>query len=93
MSNPTINYKRRLTRAEIEKAALVSPLTYPQDMPCANCKRRWMQHKGLLCPVQDGYWSPVRAANGGFIAVPPKFGTDLFIPDEAYYTPPDFEVV
>jgi hypothetical protein len=85
--------KPKLTSAAIEKAALTSKLLYPQDMPCMACQRRWMQHRGLLCPIQDGYVSSLRSADGGYIIVPPKFGTDLFIPDEDYYKRPDFEVV
>lgn len=91
MTNPTL--RLAATRAELDKAAQVDPRTYPQDMPCINCGHRWMQHKGLLCPIVPGHWSSVvNPLTGLPVAVPPTFGAKLFVPDEAYYKEPDFDV-
>lgn len=91
--NPTRTYApERLTPAQIEKAALASPRLYPQDCPCKRCGYRWMQHKGLLCPVTPGRWSAMVGPNGKPIAIPPVFGDQTFIPDEEYYRESDFDV-
>lgn len=84
-----IHRNRPLTDAERERAALVSPKEYPQEMPCAVCRFRWMQHRGTLCPKTPGYVSQVTGE-----AVPPTMGDTTFIPDVAYYSQnPDFDVV
>jgi len=78
----------RMTWQERERAMSVSPKEFPQDLPCAVCRYRWMQHKGLLCPVRPGYMS----VSG--IPVPPIFGDTTFIPDVAYLNQnPDFDVM
>lgn len=84
-----------MTNKEWIRAAETKPTEYPQDMPCAVCGNRWMQHKGLLCPSQvggliviDGVLAPVEAR----FPLPPNATT--FIPDVAWQNPnPDFDVV
>lgn len=85
---------KKLTPAQLEKAALHRKDAYPQRMPCAVCAHPWMRHRGLLCPTQEGQIIPLRGgANSQFIVIPPVFdGTSLFVPDENYYKSPDFEV-
>lgn len=79
----------KLTAAEREKAMLVSPHTYPQDMPCMVCHCRWRQHKGALCVSRPGYFSHESGR-----PVPPTFGDTAFVPDENWANPnPDFAVV
>ena len=78
-----------MTSAEKERAILVSPKEYPQDLPCAVCGFRWMQHAGTLCPKRPGYYSYVLD-----IPVPPIMGDSTFIPDLAYLNVnPDFDVM
>lgn len=95
--NPTQThdpYPRVKTQAERIRALEKSPKTYPQDMPCLHCGRRWMQHMGMLCPETDGRWSTIRDAHNQPIPIPPTFGNRLFVPDELYYNQkPDFDVV
>jgi hypothetical protein len=80
---------RKMTPAEKERAALVSPKEYPQDLPCAICRFRWMQHQGTLCPIRPGYFDHVLG-----LPVPPLMGNTTFIPDVAYLNQnPDFDVV
>jgi hypothetical protein len=92
--NPTREYKpERLTPAQVERAALASPYLYPQDCPCARCGFRWMQHKGLLCPATEGKWSTIQNPHTGMpYVIPPTFSDQTFIPDEAYYREPEFDV-
>ena len=52
---------KRLTREQREKAMSVSPKEYPQEMPCLICGYRWMQHRGMLCPIRPGSMVPVDA--------------------------------
>jgi hypothetical protein len=77
----------RLTDKERELAMLVSRKEFPQDMPCAVCHFRWMQHRGLLCPIRPGFMSVTG------LPVPPVYGDSTFIPDVAYFNQPDFDVV
>jgi hypothetical protein len=77
----------RLDRLARERAMLVDPKTYPQEMPCCVCHHRWMQHKGTLCPARPGYYGP----DG--IPVMPVFGDTEFIPDVNFYKEPDFDVI
>jgi hypothetical protein len=76
-----------MTRQEKEHAILVSRNEYPQDLPCAVCHFRWMQHRGTLCPKRPGYMSALG------VPVPPIMGDTTFIPDLAYLKQPDFDVV
>jgi len=76
-----------MTEKERERAMLVSPKEYPQNLPCAICGFRWMQHHGTLCPKQPGYL---------LFGIPraPIMGDTTFIPDVAYLNQnPDFDVV
>lgn len=77
---------------EIERAINVSPKEYPQDMPCAVCGYRWMQHMGLLCPSTPG---GLRIADGQPVPILPTYQTETtFIPDVSWQNPnPDFDVV
>lgn len=77
-----------MTQAEKELAMLVSPKEYPQDLPCAVCGYRWMQHRGSLCPRKPGYYSFVLGR-----PVAPVLGDTTFIPDVAFLKQPDFDVV
>jgi hypothetical protein len=80
-----------MTEAERERAMLVDRKEYPQDLPCAVCRYRWMQHKGLLCPKVPGHWARTPE---GIVPIPPTFGDTTFIPDVAYLNQnPDFDVV
>lgn len=79
---------------ERERAMLVSKDEYPQNMPCAVCGYRWMQHKGLICPETPGYLFPLDMGDRiEMVPVMPTFGNSLFIPDVAFEKEPDFEVV
>jgi hypothetical protein len=80
-----------MTEAERERAMLVDRKEYPQDLPCAVCRYRWMQHKGSLCPKVPGHWARTPE---GIVPIPPTFGDTTFIPDVAYLNQsPDFDVV
>ena len=71
-----------------ERAMAVAKTEYPQDLPCAVCRFRWMQHKGTLCPKTPGYFDHVLQ-----MAFPPTLGDTTFIPDVAYLNQsPDFDV-
>lgn len=87
---------KRLNQKEREAFAAVDRNTYPQDMPCAVCGARWMQHKGMLCSSSPGgvffldmgtYIEPIPIA--------PRFeGESFFVPDLAWQNQnPDFDVV
>lgn len=78
-----------MTEAERERAMLVDRKEYPQDLPCAICHHRWMQHNGTLCPVSPGYITRM-----GTVQLPVfENSNSTFIPDAAYYNQsPDFEV-
>lgn len=78
----------RLNAAERERAMLVSPKTYPQDMPCCVCGFRWMQHKGTLCPARPGYFDPISG-----LPVPPTFSDTEFLPDVNFFKEADFDAV
>jgi hypothetical protein len=77
-----------VTNTEKERAMLSDKKEFPQDMPCAVCGYRWMQHHGILCPKTPGYFNHVLQT-----AVPPTMGDTTFIPDVDYYKTPDFDVV
>ena len=83
-----------LSRQEREKALSVSKHEYPQDMPCAVCGYRWMQHHGTLCPIRPGYLTPVDMGDHiEMLPVAPIFGNKTFIPDVAWQNQnPDFDV-
>lgn len=92
-SNNLRDEKQNLSSEQIEKLALHNKRAYQQDCPCANCGEAWMAHKGLLCPIREGYISPLVLPGGERIIVPPAFGTKTFIPDEKYYDKnPNFAV-
>jgi hypothetical protein len=76
----------RLNAAERERAMSANKLEFPQEMPCAVCGFRWMQHKGKLCPARPGYYGPDGKP------VLPVFGDTSFVPDENFYKEPDFDV-
>lgn len=78
----------RLDRAGRERAMLADAKEFPQEMPCAVCGNRWMQHKGRLCPAKPGYFDHVLQR-----PVPPIFGDTEFIPDANFYKEPNFDVV
>jgi hypothetical protein len=87
--------RKPLTVAEMERAINHDKHTYPNEMPCAICGHRWMQHMGLLCPVRAGGFLNV---DGELVPVMPVYGNQqngtLFVPDLAYYNQnPDFDVV
>jgi hypothetical protein len=77
----------QLNSAAKERAMLADPKEFPQEMPCAVCHFRWMQHKGRLCPARPGYFDQL---TGGPVA--PVFGNTEFIPDVNFYKEADFEV-
>lgn len=82
-----------LTRYERERAMQESPKQYPQNMPCAVCGNRWMQHKGTLCPSRVG---DAMRVGTEIIPILPSFegSNTTFIPDVAWENPnPDFDVV
>jgi len=89
MKTEIIHRNRPMTDADRERAMLVSPKEYPQDLPCAICHHRWMQHKGTLCPVSPGY-----IERDGGIKLPVFAGSNsTFVPDLAYLNQsPDFDV-
>jgi hypothetical protein len=78
-----------ISKEEWSRAIQSDPKEYPQDMPCAVCGNRWMQHLGKLCPTRPGYISEFGHP------VPALFvdSDTTFIPDTAYYKRPDFDVV
>lgn len=78
----------RLNAAERERAMIADPKEFPQEMPCAVCGFRWMQHKGRLCPSRPGYFDPLTQR-----PVAPIFGDTEFIPDANFFKQPDFDVV
>lgn len=78
----------RLNAAQRERAMLADPKEFPQEMPCAVCGFRWMQHKGRLCPARPGYLDPLTHQ-----AIPPAMGDTEFIPDADFYKEADFDVI
>lgn len=84
--------RTKLSRAELEAAINVSPKEYPQNMPCAVCGYRWMQHLGTLCPAKPGGFL---VAAGEMVPILPVYQEEMtFLPDVAYYNQnPDFDVV
>jgi hypothetical protein len=88
-----VKEQKPLSRHEREKALLVPKTEYPQEMPCINCGYRWMQHKGLLCPIRPGFMMPLEVGDHiEYFPVEPVFGNSTFLPDVAYYKTPDFDV-
>lgn len=87
-----MNAGTKLTRKEIEAAINVSREEYPQNMPCAVCGYRWMQHMGTLCPATPGGFATI---DGQPAVIMPVFQEETtFLPDVAYYSQnPDFDVV
>jgi len=84
-----IHRNRPLTDADRERAMLSDRREFPQDMPCASCRHRWMQHKGRLCPVTPGYLSRT-----GMPMLPVFEGSNsTFVPDVNYFKEPDFDVM
>lgn len=78
--------------AEREKLFLENANLYPQDMPCAMCGYRWMQHKGEVCPVKPG---GLKKTILGLTPVVPVFlgSKTAFVPDYEFYKEPNFDVV
>lgn len=77
-----------MTQAERERAMSSRKDEFPNDMPCAVCGYRWMQHMGLLCPRTPGHYNQVLGT-----ATPPTQGDTTFIPDVDYFKRPDFAVI
>lgn len=89
MKAPVIHRNRPMTEQEKDKARSASKTLYPQEMPCAICGNRWMQHVGEMCPIKPGYLSRLTG-----LPVPPETGETTFVPDAAFYNQnPDFDVV
>ena len=80
-----------MTPQEKQKAMQVSPKEYPEHLPCMNCGREWMQHKGTLCPHPDS--ATFRNVGGISMPVPYVPGDTTFLPDLDYFKSPNFEVV
>lgn len=77
---------------EREKLFLTNANLYPQEMPCAMCGYRWMQHKGEVCPVKPGGFKQTIL---GMIPIVPIFSGSktAFVPDVEFYKEPNFDVV
>lgn len=77
---------------EREKLFLTNANLYPQEMPCAMCGHRWMQHRGEVCPVRPGGFKQTVL---GMIPIMPVFygSKTAFVPDIEFYKEPNFDVV
>ena len=82
---------RKLTPRELQTAIEANPKEFPNEMPCANCGHRWMQHMGKLCPATPGGFMII---DGEMVPIMPVFQeTKTFIPDVDYFKTPNFDVV
>lgn len=77
---------------EREKLFLTNPNLYPQEMPCAMCGKRWMQHKGEVCPIRIGELKETRL--GMLLIMPLYHGSKTaFVADVEFYKESNFDVV